>query len=1081
MASSDNSVGTYTNEAKIAIKNMLGVTDPTVSDVQINGTSILDNGVANIIGATAQSFGVIKLGQGFKTDNSTGTTGIDWASADNIKVGTSQYKAINPYAQHRAVFYGLAKASGDTTQSVSDNPIGTYTDSAKSTIQNMLGISSGYVTKDSVNNAGISNRTYTSLWSGQFSVTTVDSNDWLNPHATASITGRISKHNVYRVTVNDTVYNLPCRLWHDGVNKVYEYIGNLGLYIGSTSGVPGKIDNVDFVIISDLDGNSSIDVLTSTTGTYTILVEQVNETLEQLPKSLIWYDEYSPIEIKNNYGTYNGFSIGVNTLNNSRGTFAIGYNNTVSAQFGIAIGTTNHATAQYALATGLNTTASGGVAHTEGEQTVASGGAAHAEGAATQASGFYSHSEGMQTIASGNCSHSEGYMSTASGEQAHAEGYSTTASGGPASHSEGAFSVASGKYSHTEGLRTIANHRSQHVFGERNIEDTSDAANTARGTYIEIVGNGTANDARSNARTLDWDGNEVLAGKLTVGIAPTNNMDVATKQYVDNAIPSVPVTDVQMNSTSIVSSGTATIPIADDQNKLGVVKVNNSYGITVGYTGLLSIFAALSADIKAGASNVRPITPGRLDEAVFYGLTKAAGVDMASFSNAVGIYTDQAKTAIKTMLGVPNDSYDLSEGELLPANASLIDYTTPGIYYADDSTAGTISTCPTDLRFKLIVEKINDRDVRQTVIDYMGRNFTTVINTVTHDVNMWNRVATNDDLSYLVSDVQINGTSIVDEYGWANIPLGGNNIYGVVKTGGNGVTVNSSGILTIVRAESNQIKAATSGTAPITPYIQHESVFYGLAKVAGDTTQASSSNTVGTYTDNAKSAIKSMLGVPNATYDLGKGIELPANADLNYYTTPGVYHADTSVVSTLLNAPPITPITSEFRLIVEQTNDDYVSQTCIGEFGGRYVRVVDNFGDALNWNKMIREEDYATNTTAGVVVVDPNYGLYMSSVDPKKIAVNFATSGSIKNGTNTSTVISAGRQHESTFYGLAKAAGDTTQSSSSNAVGTYTDNAKAAIQTMLGILTVSDVNTLITDALSEYGNGDTDSFGGSSL
>ena len=36
-----------------------------------------------------------------------------------------------------------------------------------------------------------------------------------------------------------------------------------------------------------------------------------------------------------------------------------------------------------------------------------------------------------------------------------------------------------------------------------------------RGTYIEIVGNGTADNARSNARTLDWSGNEILTGSST--------------------------------------------------------------------------------------------------------------------------------------------------------------------------------------------------------------------------------------------------------------------------------------------------------------------------------------------------------------------------------------------------------------------------------------------------------------------------------------------------------------------------------------------------------------------------------------
>lgn len=51
---------------------------------------------------------------------------------------------------------------------------------------------------------------------------------------------------------------------------------------------------------------------------------------------------------------------------------------------------------------------------------------------------------------------------------------------------------------------------------------------------------------------------------------------------------------------------------------------------------------------------------------------------------------------------------------------------------------------------------------------------------------------------------------------------------------------------------------------------------------------------------------------------------------------------------------------------------------------------------------------------------------------------------------------------ESTFYGLAKAAGDTTQSQSSNAVGTYTDEAKAAIQNMFGL---NDMVDELTDEI----------------
>ena len=124
------------------------------------------------------------------------------------------------------------------------------------------------------------------------------------------------------------------------------------------------------------------------------------------------------------------------------------------------------------------------------------------------------------------------------------------------------FAFASGSnvtvtasYSHAEGLGTLALGQSQHVFGEYNIGDTLDYPDWVSGTsyavgdnvkydykfytcstansdtefdssnwtivtkykYVEIVGNGSANNSRSNARTLDWEGNEYLSGNLIVG------------------------------------------------------------------------------------------------------------------------------------------------------------------------------------------------------------------------------------------------------------------------------------------------------------------------------------------------------------------------------------------------------------------------------------------------------------------------------------------------------------------------------------------------------------------------------------
>lgn len=151
----------------------------------------------------------------------------------------------------------------------------------------------------------------------------------------------------------------------------------------------------------------------------------------------------------------------------------------------------------------------------------------HAEGAITTASGWYSHAEGASSTASATAAHAEGTGSVASDSSAHAEGQNTTASKYSA-HSEGRDSEASGVASHAEGVGTAANHKAQHVFGEYNERDNSSETAANRGNYVEIVGNGTSNNARSNARTLDWDGNEVLSGDLTVNKGTSSEVSVGT-------------------------------------------------------------------------------------------------------------------------------------------------------------------------------------------------------------------------------------------------------------------------------------------------------------------------------------------------------------------------------------------------------------------------------------------------------------------------------------------------------------------------------------------------------------------------
>ena len=146
-----------------------------------------------------------------------------------------------------------------------------------------------------------------------------------------------------------------------------------------------------------------------------------------------------------------------------------------------------------------------------------------------EASGDYSHAEGKWTTASGLVSHAEGVNTVASGYSSHAEGNSAIASG-IYSHAEGDSTVASGEHSHAEGDSTVATGSNSHAQGKWNVEDVNKQ-------YAHIVGNGTALK-RSNAHTLDWDGNAWFAGDVYVGSTSGINKDegskkLATEEYVE--------------------------------------------------------------------------------------------------------------------------------------------------------------------------------------------------------------------------------------------------------------------------------------------------------------------------------------------------------------------------------------------------------------------------------------------------------------------------------------------------------------------------------------------------------------------
>lgn len=209
----------------------------------------------------------------------------------------------------------------------------------------------------------------------------------------------------------------------------------------------------------------------------------------------------------------------------------------------IAVGYAASATGNYSSSFGSSTVAEGIDSHAQGRSTIALGEASHAEGVDTQAIGDFSHAEGDHTIASGDKSHAGGYYSSTNGKI-------------------GAF---------VHGLNVVANAEYQTIFGKYSNALTTDAF---------VIGNGTADNNRSNIFSVDWDGHATLKDSLLIGRDPVLDLEVATKQYVDVKISAVE-DDKLFSYTTQLTADSSTIEFNDSK-----IDVNKCL---VYYNGLLLI------------------------------------------------------------------------------------------------------------------------------------------------------------------------------------------------------------------------------------------------------------------------------------------------------------------------------------------------------------------------------------------------------------------------------------------------------------------------------------------------------------
>ena len=383
---------------------------------------------------------------------------------------------------------------------------------------------SSKVSKEAVRNSGIYEENYTTIFDTATATTAMHEMDY--PWALLSSNEDvININNVYRVTFDGAAYIIPYEMWfsRSHVGKNWTLVGNATL-LGSimNDGFCGdKHEDLPFLITGGVDTNNDhiegLYLITETVGTHTVKIEKIIYTFTRLPHQLInGFPKEAVNMVCNGTASYNGYSMGENEMINKRATFAIGYGNILNGDSTFAVGGHNSVTGSRAMAFGKHNTCSGNDSFVFGLGNTVSGKNAVAIGQANTASGLNSCAVG----GSGNM---------ASGSAATAMGYMTKATGNFAT-SINAGTEAAGQASTAMGIYTKATHMAQLVYGEFNALDSSANAANQNGTYVEIVGNGTNENNRSNARTLDWEGNESLAGGLTLGKGTSDETTITAAQ-----------------------------------------------------------------------------------------------------------------------------------------------------------------------------------------------------------------------------------------------------------------------------------------------------------------------------------------------------------------------------------------------------------------------------------------------------------------------------------------------------------------------------------------------------------------------
>ena len=773
-SASSNAVGTYTDGAKTAIQNMLGVPSvddiPTVpvQDIQVGGTSILNNGVANIppAGSGVNGYCTIDNTYGINA-NSAGRLYIQKAASDSVKGGTGSYRPIVPYTQHESVFYGLAKAAGDSTQSASSNAVGTYTDTAKAAIQSMLGIQYDNQLSNTSTNP-LQNRTINAalqkkvdLISDTFTANPVIFNSTIGDMSLKSIiinqkpiqsgSSDPSPTNIRPITgINKIILNHSGKNLLDPddlVNK--NYGGNNNLYNvrpehlipivpGASMVLQGLAVNETNIRFYDAEGNYQSNYTISYYGIGIETFTVPSDSYYCLPK---WYRSDTELTIKE--------VAAVSML----------YYGTESSDFVPYNNSTSYTIILPALGKNLCSPVIKGVSI---------GGDTGAE--STSATRATTNFIPVDFTANPNYRFSGLPNSLTMWVNAYDSNLGSL--GRTSSDKRTAYTISADKFN--QGT----------ITGAGNI------------AYIRLTFSAGTND----------DINDVDSAQIQLETGDTTT----TYEPYDNTL---------YGGTFNLTTGTLTI---NRVSKTYTGASDENWNVQNTDTGIN--FYIMTPNTWKWNTSINDFL-----------CNMAASTDSLINGTARITYTGNLNVCIGSLINI--STVEAFKEWLSTHNLQIV--TTLVQPY-------TISLPPLEVK---VLKNIN--------------TFASNANGLIKIENYINFESFKDYIDdRTVQDVKINDTSIVSN-NVATIPIATKTTPGVIMVGA-GVTM-AENKLWIVKATASHIKNGAEDYCPIVPASQHRATFYGLAKAAGDSTQAASDNAVGTYTADAKSAIQSMLGITSMT------------------------------------------------------------------------------------------------------------------------------------------------------------------------------------------------------------------------